>query len=134
VFGESTSGRGVGGISVSEVGVFAGSTSNYGVLAESESGRGVGAWSGSAIGVYGLSGLNEGVHGETASGPGGVVGVNNGSGAGVEGSSVNGIGGSFSGGHAEIAVSVIRALGVLIGAVIVQLLLGGFFPYLGYRP
>jgi hypothetical protein len=35
---------------------------------------------------------------------------------------------------AEIAVSVIRALGVLIGAVIVQLLLGAFFPYLGYRP
>jgi predicted lysophospholipase L1 biosynthesis ABC-type transport system permease subunit len=35
---------------------------------------------------------------------------------------------------AEIAVNVIRAFGVLIGAVIVQLLLGAFFPYLGHRP
>jgi hypothetical protein len=34
----------------------------------------------------------------------------------------------------EIAMNVIRAFGVLIGAVIVQLLLGAFFPYLGYRP
>jgi hypothetical protein len=35
---------------------------------------------------------------------------------------------------AEIAVAVIRAPGVLIGAVIVQLLLGAFFSYKAYGP
>jgi hypothetical protein len=35
---------------------------------------------------------------------------------------------------AEIAVGVIRAPGVLIAAIIVQLLLGAFFSYKAYGP
>ncbi|HEX5653763.1 MAG TPA: tail fiber domain-containing protein [Chitinophagaceae bacterium] len=92
VIGVSTNGDGVHGFgngvgvygNAQVYGVYGNATGGIGVFGKSETSNGIRGQSTSGRGVYGISSSSYGVFGESSGTSGGVRGVNNGSGAGVE--------------------------------------------------
>ncbi len=100
VVASSQSGVGIDAQSNTGTAVWAASSTGVGVHGESISSQGVSGHSNSGPGVWGESNQNEGVHGLSHSAHGGVVGVNDGTGA-TSGAGVWGVSSQSEGVHGE---------------------------------